>query len=205
MYLSKISLDLRTASARQSLHDCGDMHRNVQKLFSTSREDAGVLYRVYSDKTGSYIYIQSKRAPAETEDSLNNGMRITAIRNISALESSFSKGRRLGFNLLTAPCKKISDGVSKNSRRRILRTPDERIQWLMKKGSDNGFVVLAAEETDGELLYSRKKSNEMYLHTTIFTGLLQISDVERFTQIWRQGIGPEKAYGLGMLLLRRGY
>lgn len=72
----------------------------------------------------------------------------------------------------------------------------------MKKGSDKGFVILAAEETEGDVLYSRKKSNEMYLHTTKFTGLLQISDAEKFGQAWRHGIGPEKAYGLGMLLLR---
>lgn len=202
MYLSKISLNLSAPSVRQSLRDCGDMHRNIQKLFSTSREDACVLYRVYSDKTGNFVYVQSEQVPVETEETCHNGMRIIASRDVSALESSFVVGRQFGFNLLTMPCKKVSDGVSKNSKRRILRMPDERMQWLTKKGRDKGFVVLAVEETEGDVLYSRKKSNEMYLHTIRFTGLLQISDAEKFGQAWRQGIGPEKAYGLGMLLLR---
>lgn len=127
MYLSKISLDLCAVSVRQSLRDCGDMHRNIQKLFSASREDAGVLYRVYSDKTGNFVYVQSEQAPVETEETCRNGMRITASRDVSALESSFIAGRQFGFNLLTMPCKKVSDGVSKNSRRRSLRMPDERM------------------------------------------------------------------------------
>lgn len=201
MYLSKISLDMRAASVRQSLQDCGDMHRNIQKLFSASREAAGVLYRVYSDKTGCFVYVQSEQSPVESEETLRNGMRITASRDICAFENSFHAGRQFCFNLLTMPCKKVSDGTSKNSRRRILRMPEEHMEWLMKKGADNGFLILSAEETDGEVLHSSKKSNDIYLHTTKFTGLLQITDSEKFTQAWQHGIGPEKAYGLGMLLL----
>ncbi|MGN1410362.1 MAG: type I-E CRISPR-associated protein Cas6/Cse3/CasE [Eubacteriales bacterium] len=202
MYLSKISLDQRSASVRQSLYDCVDMHRNIQKLFSESRKEAGVLYRVYSDKTGCFIYVQSEQAPVESEEVRRNGMKITASRDIGEIENSFIPGRQFGFNLLTMPCKKVSDGVSKNSRRRILRAYDERMEWLMKKGSDNGFLILNAEETEGEVLHSSKKTNEMYLHTTKFTGLLQITDAEKFKNAWRHGIGPDKAYGLGMLLLR---
>ena len=202
MYLSKISLDLRSASVRQALYDCADMHRNIQKLFSDSRKEAGVLYRVYSDKSGSSIYVQSEQAPVESEEVRRNGMKITASREVSAIENSFIQGRQFGFNLLTMPCKKVSDGFSKNSRRRILRLSEERMDWLIKKGRDNGFLILNAEETEGEILHSSKKSNEMYLHTTKFTGLLQITDTEQFTKAWRHGIGPDKAYGLGMLLLR---
>ncbi len=126
MYLSKINLDLRSASVRQALRDCGDMHRNIQKLFSASRMDSGVLYRVYQQENGCYVYTMSEGMPVDTDESIRNGMRILGSRDVSEMENIFTPGRNFRFQLLTMPYKKVSDGVSKNSRRRYLRTPEER-------------------------------------------------------------------------------
>ena len=65
MYLSKIGLDIRSASVRQSMRDCGDMHRNVQKLFTASRAEESVLYRVYQNETGCFLYTMSEICPGK--------------------------------------------------------------------------------------------------------------------------------------------
>ena len=83
MYLSKVNLDLRSASVRQALRDCGDMHRNIQKLFSASRSDSGVVYRVYQQESGCCVYTMSETVPVETEESIRNGMRVTGSRDVS--------------------------------------------------------------------------------------------------------------------------
>lgn len=202
MYLSKVNLDLRSPSVRQALRDCGDMHRNIQTLFSASRSDSGVLYRIYQQGSGCYVYTMSENAPAETEESIHNGMRVTGSRDVSAMEKLFVPGKRFRFQLLTMPYKKVADGVSKNSRRRYLRTPEERIAWLQRKGEQHGFALLEMEEQPGETLSSYKNGHMLYLSTVKYSGVLCVTEQDRFCQAWKYGIGAEKAYGLGMLMVQ---
>ena len=202
MYLSKISLDIRSASVRQALRDCGDMHRNIQKLFSCSRSESGVLYRLYQDASGCYAYTLSETEPLETEDCGKNGMHIVGSNDVSGMTELFIPGRKFRFQLLTMPYKKVSDGVSKNSRRRYLRTHEERIAWLQRKGEQYGFQILDVEEQPGETLSSCKKENVIYLPTVKYSGILCVTEQENFTKAWKYGIGAEKAYGLGMLMVQ---
>ena len=202
MYLSKVKLDLRSASVRQALRDCGDMHRNIQKFFDASRNDSGVLYRVHRQDAGCFVYIMSESEPIETEECICNGMHVLGCRDVSGMERLFEEGRRFRFQLLTMPYKKVSDGVSKNSRRRYLRTPEERIAWLQRKGEQHGFQVLEVEEQAGELLNSKHKENVLHIPTVKYSGVLCVTDHEHFVQAWRYGIGAEKAYGLGMLMVQ---
>lgn len=44
----------------------------------------------------------------------------------------------------------------------------------------------------------------MTLRVLRMTGVLRVTDAEAFRRGYENGIGPEKAYGLGMLMLRRG-
>ena len=202
MILTKVNLDLRSPSARQALIDCGDMHRNIQSLFGTSREEASVLYRAQKNDAGCSVYILSEQAPVFDEKSARSGMICAGSRDVTPLEALFTEGRIFRFDLLTMPSKKESDRTRKNSRRRILREPAERIAWLERKAEQGGFWVLSVSDEEGETLRAKKPTGTLYLHTTRFTGALQITAPERFLPAWKNGIGPEKAYGLGMLMVR---
>ena len=59
MYLTKINMDLRNRSVQQGFRDCTDMHRNIQKIFNSSRLDSHVLYRLVSKGNNSSAYIMS--------------------------------------------------------------------------------------------------------------------------------------------------
>ncbi len=133
MILTKVKLDLRSPSARQALTDCGDMHRNIQALFGESREDAGVLYRAQKTERGCTVFILSSRKPVFDEASARSGMIPAGTRDMTAVEGLFAEGRRFRFDLLTMPSKKESDRTRKNSQRRILRDPEERLAWLARK------------------------------------------------------------------------
>ncbi len=202
MILTKYDLDLRSPSARQALLDCEDMHRNIQALFGGSRRDAGVLYRMRKTDRGCGIYILSACPPECGEEALRLGMVCVGSKDLSPLESLFLKDRMFRFELLTMPAKKESDRSKKNSRRRVLRDPEERLNWIKRKAEQNGFRLLSVSEEEGETLRARKQTGELWLHTTLFTGILQITEPEEFRTAWKNGIGPEKAYGLGMLMLR---
>lgn len=202
MILTKVKLDLRSPSARQALTDCGDMHRNIQALFGESREDAGVLYRAQKTERGCTVYILSSRKPVFDEAAARNGMIPAGTRDMTAVEGLFAEGRRFRFDLLTMPSKKESDRTRKNSQRRILRDPEERLAWLARKAEAGGFRILSASDEEGETLRAKKSGGELWIHTTRFTGVLEITDPDRFLSAWKGGIGPEKAYGLGMLMVR---
>ena len=202
MILTRVKLDLRSPSARQALTDCGDLHRNIQALFGSSREDASVLYRAQKNDAGCTVYILSERAPVFDEKSLHNGMIPAGTREMTAVEALFAEERRFRFDLLTMPAKKELDRSRKNSQRRILRDPEERLAWLARKAEQGGFRILSVSEEEGETLRAKKTTGTLYLHTTRFAGALEITDPDRFLDAWKNGIGPEKAYGLGMLMVR---
>lgn len=201
MYLSKVDLDLKSPSIMQALRDAEDMHRNVQKYFSTDRTSGQILYRLRKDRRGMSLYLQSDLLPSETDETLRNGMHLSASKEMSAIENSISDGHVYMFNLLCMPCKKVADGSSKNSRRKYLSTQEERIQWLQRKGAQGGFQILSVIEKEGYSVRTRKSSG-FTLRASEFQGSLKVTDEEKFKQCWRKGIGPEKAYGLGLLFIQ---
>lgn len=202
MYLSKIDLDLHAESVRQSLRDCGDLHRNVQRWFASSRSEAGVLYRLNSGMDGCCLYVLSDNEPEANEMTFRNGMSLAGCRDMSLLEARFENGTVFSFDLLTMPCRKKSDGVSKNSRRVCLTVPEEREKWLERKAAENGFEILSCQETAEGVMTAHRKEGTLYLHPMKYVGMLRITDSEMFRSVWQKGIGPEKAYGLGMLMVR---
>lgn len=84
----------------------------------------------------------------------------------------------------------------------------ELLNWLSKKGNDNGFSLLnavvefqsdfSANKIKGSLSPSIPK-----IHTVSFSGILKIMDPALFKIAYTKGIGTGKAFGCGMLLLAR--
>jgi CRISPR system Cascade subunit CasE len=128
------------------------------------------------------------------------------------------------FRLRANPTKRIgkSDAVADerfkdaDKRRRVeLRTDEERINWLKRKGAEAGFrfanvriapaVENVATVEQGKIT-SRKydKDNPDKRHTltfgsVTFEGVLQVIDADKFRESLVQGIGTGKAYGFGLL------
>ena len=92
MYLSKVELDLKNRSVLQALRDCEDMHRNVQLLFNSTRQENNVLYRVHSSNAKMMLYVQSDQQPEESSKSRENGMSITGSRDLGTWLSEVKKG-----------------------------------------------------------------------------------------------------------------
>lgn len=201
MYLSKILLDLRSPSVRQGLRNCEDMHRNVQRCFNSGRADAGVLYRLYRTETGCCVYVLSETAPTN----MPSGMTLSGCRDMTGFEATMTEGAVFRFNLLCMPSKKIPDAGRKNSRRTNLRTPEERAAWLERKAAAGGFEIIPGTlaECNQQTVTGMKQEKKLIFHATQFSGLLRVTDSGVFQRTWRSGIGPEKAYGLGLLMTVR--
>ncbi len=202
MYLSRLSLQISAPGVRQSLRNCQDMHRTIMKAFDCSREEAQVLYRVIKTDQKLTVYVQSKNVP-RWERIESSGFYCEKQQDISALFEAFTRDRMFRFSLIACPTKKVkSEG--KNSRRVLLQNPQSRIEWLVRQGEKNGFAIVESHETGKEVLTSgNKEKHEFFLTGVPFEGILKITEPESFCRGFLQGIGPEKSYGFGMLMIGR--
>lgn len=75
--------------------------------------------------------------------------------------------------------------------------------WLEKRAADHGFAVDAESLIVDAYQQHGGKKGQLRFSTVDFRGELTVSDPERFAQALRNGIGPAKAFGCGLLLVRR--
>ena len=202
MILSLLTLDLTAPGVRQSLRDAQDLHRSIMKAFDNSRLADQVLYRLIRSSNSIQIYVQSKGIPS-WERIEHSGFHCVKSRDISLLLDSFQEGQVLHFKLLGCPSKKVS-GDGKNSKRVLLRNEEEQLDWMKYQGEKNGFRILEIHIAGkAEKTFGSKESGIFYLSGIPFEGVLQINDSELFRKAFKNGIGAEKAYGFGLLMVSK--
>lgn len=202
MYLSKIELDRSHPSVRKCLTNCQYMHQNIMRYFGTSRAEAQTLYRLNEASHFMSLYLLSAIKPCQTDQP---GMTLTGCRDIAGYMEQFKKGMVCGFNINAMPTKKVKQDGQKNSKRRIIRDEAERLAWLERKALEGGFSILQVQE-NGEIHQFGQHSNgnggKMWMGGYNYQGVLRIEDEDKFKQTYCDGLGPGRAYGFGMLLLR---
>lgn len=204
MYLSRISLQLSAPGVRQALRNCQDMHRTLMKAFDCRRDEASLIYRLIKNDQSIFIYAQSLVKP-QWDRIEAYGFHCEKMQDISALLDTFRAQMVLSFSLLACPAKKVK-GEGKNSKRILLRGAEERAAWLCQQGEKYGFEVMEVHEAAKEqTLFGTKASGDFHLAGVPFEGVLRVTDANLFCQAFQHGIGSEKAYGFGMLMIKKAY
>ena len=220
MYLSRLILDPRTRGVQKALADCHQMHCVVMSAFShvgsangNARSRLGVLYRVEGQRDRVTLLVQSHTQPDWPRVG-NRFLRGHDVKLIDGYCDAIVTGSRLRFRLQANPARKIdtksgSDG-RRNGKRVELRTETEWLAWLDRKGHQHGFQLVsvksAAAVTDVKVArrgksVGRKENNgtSLTIFSVQFDGRLEVRDRDLFQAALRQGIGPGKAYGCGLL------
>lgn len=201
MYLSKIVLDRRSPSVRQCLKNCQDMHRNVMKMFSSDRKEGNILYHCFVKGANTVLWLLSDEQPSSLLK--NNGMKIAASREMTDVIESYKDGVLLSFELLAVPSKKLAGQNDEKGRRRFITLPEERMAWLGRKAAAGGFEIVSARENDRVKIYGNRNGKAFCFDAVEYIGNLRIKNEKEFQETYSKGIGPEKAYGCGMLLLMK--
>lgn len=205
MYRSKLTLDPLDPSVQQALRNVNDMHRNIMKAFDdppsdSPRAENAVLYSVMDHMGKPAVYVISQVKPDWSRvrgfDPVDDPMDFSGVRD------RFSKGGVFGFRLFASPTKKVAR-EGKLSSRVFLRTPEERSKWLQRQAEKYGFELISFSENTESKVMGRKKDMQINYTGVLFTGVLRIVDPDLFWKAYCGGIGPGKAYGLGMLMIRR--
>jgi CRISPR system Cascade subunit CasE len=122
-------------------------------------------------------------------------------------ESYFGKNR-YAFQLCANPTKKVakkrSDGsLTKNGRRAPLRSREELVAWMERKGEQCGFHVEVDKlRTIPHGPERFRKNGASGTHSAVeFQGVLIVTDPINFHGAFTRGIGSAKAFGFGLLVI----
>ncbi|RJR20373.1 MAG: type I-E CRISPR-associated protein Cas6/Cse3/CasE [Nitrospiraceae bacterium] len=198
MYLSKI---LHAGAVCRNPYE---IHRTLWQLFpKDAQAKRDFLFHVEkSERTGALIWMQSERKP----EASHNGANILGCREY---QLTLQKDQRLRFLLVANPVKTINDengrttdkGDLKKCRVPLIRD-DEQRDWLSRKlepGADPEELFIDPRHP----LYFRKSGMAGKIKPVVFQGILKVVEPEAFVQIIHRGIGPAKAFGCGLMLVRQ--
>lgn len=203
MYLSRLTLDTRSAQARRDLSDPYEMHRTLSRAFATSEDEtpARFLWRLEhsSNAWGKPQLLVQSAALSDwgVLSALPNYLQADVESKELQLESLIEPEGRYRFRLMANPT------VTRQGKRYGLMTMPEQLAWLERQGERQGFVVEAALVTASDLSTSRKGDKRISFQRTCFDGLLKITSPNDIARAVQCGIGPAKAFGCGLLSLAR--
>ncbi len=206
MFLSRVEIPWEAARNPYNLH------RQLWHLFpgedreTRSSDDEtrqGFLFRIEENATGrpTRLLVQSRRAPIQAD-----GLLLVGSREINPCPSA---GQRLAFVLTANPVKTITDTQrdakpgkqSEKCRVPLIKEEDQR-QWLLRKLGE-ASEIKAVSVLPHAPLYFRKGNRGGKLVTATFEGELRVSNPDHLASLLENGIGPAKAFGCGLLLVRR--
>lgn len=227
MYFSRVRLVSQGLDHQRLIQNLSESayaeHRLLWRLFPDDPEaDRDFLFRrdslpeqgLFHSPVRPLFYMVSRRQPV-------------AIPGLLRVESkeyrpTLSAGDRLAFGLRVNPVV-TRDGkrhdVVIDARKRIEREGGEMenkaalvaehgLAWLEKRAEKHGFAVSASStRVEGYLQHrlptSERKGQHIRFSTLDYVGVLTVTDPERFAHALFTGIGPAKAFGCGMLLVKR--
>jgi CRISPR system Cascade subunit CasE len=189
-----------------------EIHRQLWRLFPGEDKEArknaeearqGFLFRLESHQPGRplRLLIQSRRAPEPA-----SGLMIVGTREIRPQPAH---GQRLAFLLTANPVKTIIDaqreaksGKSSDKCRVPLMHESEQREWLKRKLIGAGEIE-AVDMLPHAPVFFRKGNRGGKLATVTFEGVLRVIESESLVRHLENGIGPAKAFGCGLMLVRR--
>lgn len=219
LYLSQLMLNPSSREVRSDIQDCQALHRRLMNAFETvlsseARKALGVLYHldVKENPLRIILLVQSAVPPdwccLPDAYCLVNGI---GQKDVSVLLDRLHEQDRYRFQLYANPTKKVGGSLkeermtgTKTHSKRVLLPAEEQIPWLGRQGEKFGFhllgdpIIIKSSSVYG---HKRDQSGTMRHEGILFSGVLQVTDVGRFSSCIRDGIGAGKAYGLGMLQL----
>ena len=187
MFLSKLTFDVRHRDVRRDVGNPYELHRTLSRAL----EGMGgrVLWRLETPPYGApFVLVQSPNMP-EWEALGGRYLREAEIKRFMPI---FKADRGYYFRLRANP-------VVTRDGKRLGLADDEKVAWLTRKAEHGGFKLLGGRVLETGVITARRKGGKVTLSVATFEGVLTVTDEGRFKETLEQGIGPAKAFGLGML------
>lgn len=190
-------------------------HKLLWSLFADSPErERDFLWR--EEERGQYLTLSS-RPPADTiglfeidetksfAPSLTNGERLQfALRANATVARSLEHGKRgVRCDVVMNAIKGLERADRADARTAAIQTAG--LAWLSSQGSRNGFTVAsdAVQVLTYHVMRLPKDGHQMSIGVLDYQGALEVTDAALFRGILFAGLGRAKAFGCGLMLIRR--
>jgi CRISPR system Cascade subunit CasE len=204
MYLTRIELDLSKRKTLKVFSAPNLLHGAIENSFKGDRKRN--LWRIDKLHDSQYLLIVSNDIP-DTDLLVDQfGVLNTAeTRDYQKLLDRITVGDIWNFKLVANPTNSIK--TEENSRGKVVAHigVHHQKEWLVQKSAKNGFYVdLEDFQVTGSQWYSFKKKEKgarITMLAVTYIGTLKVTDAELFKNALINGIGREKAYGMGLLTI----
>lgn len=215
MYLSQLILNPRSRQVQRELADPYQRHRTILHAFpKTLPLGERVLHRLETPEGGLMItlLVQSQSEPDwswlhEKNYLLPPDPGVTQPNPaVKTFELRLQPDQVLRFRLCANPSVKKKREGKKHSNRVPLMRPGRQLEWLERKSQANGFRPFEVRISQvgqhwGEIRRGPQEKHRLTMHSVQFDGLLSVTDAHALEAAVREGVGPAKAFGCGLLSL----
>ena len=177
-------------------------HGAVESSFEGERKRN--LWRIDKLNGKQYILLLSEDKP--NLESFSNQFGISGdyqTKDYTAFLKRIEQGGRWRFRLTANPTIRKTRNNGGKTFAHI--TPEFQKKWLIERAEKNGFSLNETEFEPVQSSWYRFYKNECKRPVSIlsvsFEGILTITDAELFKKTLCDGIGREKAYGMGLLTI----
>lgn len=206
MYLSRVLLDMSKRKTQVALVSPNKIHGAVEEAFAKKQERN--LWRIDRLRGQSYLLIVSAERPDLSGIAEQFGFENDCgeSKEYDKLLSRIEAGSEWHFRLTANPVHSIQGG---EKRGKVVAHTSEKYQleWLETQAVKRGFCILPdgarIVETNWRIFSKHGGNQKIRILEVVFEGNLRVKNVEVFRHTLINGIGREKAYGMGMLTVVR--
>lgn len=228
---ARLRKDASIAAIRSLLSPADDSerfsaaHKIVWSLFADGKErkrdflwreaGPGCFYLLSERRPNDYLGLFEVDEPKLFEPDLKSGERLKfMLRANATVSKAGEKGTR------GKPCDVVMNAIhsTPTGERSVVRSrvvESAGNEWLSKQGEKHGFELLSGSRNNGDdeagngqitsyrTLSIPRRGKPARLGVIDFDGVLEVRDPERFISSIGQGLGRAKAFGCGLMLIRR--
>lgn len=226
MYFSRITIEPQSTEPRELLRlakgDVYAIHQILWRLFPDDPDaERDFLFRQEIDHGWPFFYMVSRRRP--------QGIRGSVQVETKPYQPRLSNGQRLAFSLRANPVitKKTGDAVRRVRHDVVMNAKHDMAaassgvidfspgeiqysagsKWLYDRADRHGFSfdpsLLRVYGYQQRRIKGGKQKNKIQFSVLDYNGILAITDAKSFYQTLTDGIGRAKAFGCGLMLVRR--
>lgn len=205
MRLTRMALDTSKRKTMFAMSSPSIFHGVVEHSFPGERKRN--LWRIDQLHGTTYLMILSQDEPDLTQATLDLGYdgRPWESKDYAPLLDRITTGSSWGFRLCANPTYSESR-PGERGKVHAHRTPEHQMEWLIRQGQANGFQV--SEQTFAVVKsqwYRFSKGNDhkrqIRMLAVTYEGTLTVTDTALFRRVLTEGLGREKAYGMGLMTL----
>lgn len=198
MYLSRVEIDDNNRQKIKNLSHLGAYHNWVESCFPKEKamgKRLRHLWRIDQLNGKRYLLLVSQEQPSLDKMSLYGVTGTAKIKEYRPFINKLEQGTKMRFRLTANPTYRTNGKIYPHI------TVEQQKEWLLKRTENAGFKIVADNfeiiSREWPILYHNHR--QVRLSRVSFEGILEIKDIDNFRNTLIQGIGREKAYGMGLL------